>query len=105
MQKRIKSFSEFVNETFLEKPSNADILDHNKIKMEKNGYIEVTVIEPVDGLKKGDKVLIVDDLLATSGTAQAAVKLINQVAETVGIAFVIELEDLKGREKLPKSFP
>ncbi len=55
-----------------------------------------------DALKKGDKVLIVDDLLATGGTAQAAVKLINQVAETVGIAFVIELEDLKGREKLPK---
>lgn len=58
MQKRIKSFSEFVNETFLEKPSNADILDHNKKKMEKNGYIEVTVIKPVDGLKKGDKVLV-----------------------------------------------
>ena len=55
-----------------------------------------------DALKKGDKVLIVDDLLATGGTAQAAVKLINQVAETVGIAFVIELEDLKGRERLPK---
>ena len=55
-----------------------------------------------DALKSGDKVLIVDDLLATGGTAQAAVKLINQVAETVGIAFVIELEDLKGREKLPK---
>ena len=55
-----------------------------------------------DALKKGDKVLIVDDLLATGGTAQAAVKLINQVAETIGIAFVIELEDLKGREKLPK---
>ena len=56
----------------------------------------------IHNLKKGDKVLIVDDLLATGGTAQAAVKLINQVAETVGIAFVIELEDLKGREKLPK---
>jgi hypothetical protein len=56
--KRIKSFSEFVNETFLEKPSDVDILDHNKEKMEKNGYIEVTVIEPVDGLKKGDKVLV-----------------------------------------------
>ena len=34
--KRIKSFSEFVNETFLEKPSDVDILDHNKKKMEKN---------------------------------------------------------------------
>ena len=56
-----------------------------------------------DALKKGDRVLIVDDLLATGGTAQAAVKLISQVAEPIGIAFVIELEDLKGREKLPQN--
>ncbi len=55
-----------------------------------------------DALKKGDRVLIVDDLLATGGTAQAAIKLVSQVAEPVGIAFVIELEDLDGREKLPK---
>ena len=55
-----------------------------------------------DALKKGDRVLIVDDLLATGGTAEAAVKLVSQVAEPVGIAFVIELEDLKGREKLPQ---
>ena len=54
-----------------------------------------------DALKKSDRVLIVDDLLATGGTAAAAVKLISQVANPVGIAFVIELEDLKGREKLP----
>ena len=55
-----------------------------------------------DALKKGDRVLIVDDLLATGGTAQAAIKLVSQVAEPVGIAFVIELEDLDGRKKLPK---
>ncbi|MBQ8848303.1 MAG: adenine phosphoribosyltransferase [Candidatus Gastranaerophilales bacterium] len=54
-----------------------------------------------DALKKGDRVLIVDDLLATGGTAEAAVKLVKQIAEPIGIAFVIELEDLKGREKLP----
>ena len=54
-----------------------------------------------DALKKGDRVLIVDDLLATGGTAAAAVKLVSQVAEPVGMAFVIELEDLKGRDKLP----
>lgn len=52
-----------------------------------------------DALKKDDRVLIVDDLLATGGTAQAAVKLISKVAKTVGVAFVIELEDLKGRDK------
>ena len=55
---RVKSFSEFINETFLEKPADADLLDHNKKKMEKNGYAEVTVIETVDGLEKGDKVLV-----------------------------------------------
>jgi len=55
-----------------------------------------------DALEKGDRVLIVDDLLATGGTAAAAAKLISQIADVAGMAFVIELEDLKGREKLPK---
>lgn len=55
-----------------------------------------------DALKKGDRVLIVDDLLATGGTAVAACSLIKQVADVVGLAFVIELEDLEGRKKLPK---
>ena len=56
--KRIKSFNEFINETFLEKPADVNLLDHDKKKMEKNGYAEVTVIETVDGLEKGDKVLV-----------------------------------------------
>ncbi|MBR1618102.1 adenine phosphoribosyltransferase [bacterium] len=55
-----------------------------------------------DALKKGDKVLIIDDLLATGGTAAAAVELISKVAEPIGIAFVIELSELNGRQKLPK---
>ncbi len=55
---RIKSFKEFINETFLEQPADVDILDHDKKKMKKNGYSEVTVIESEDGLKKGDKVLV-----------------------------------------------
>lgn len=55
---RVKSFNEFVNETFLEKPADADLLNHNKKKMKKNGYVEATVIEPVDGLEKDDKVLV-----------------------------------------------
>ena len=56
--KRIKSFKEFINETFLEKPADADLLDYDENKMKKNGYAEVTVIETVDGLKRGDKVLV-----------------------------------------------
>ena len=54
-----------------------------------------------DAIAPGAKVLIVDDLLATGGTAQATVKLLNKVdAQVIGCAFVIELLALKGREKL-----
>lgn len=52
-----------------------------------------------DALKEGDKVLIVDDLLATGGTVVAAINLVKRLkAEVVGVAVLIELEDLKGRE-------
>ena len=54
-----------------------------------------------DALKKGNKVVIVDDLLATGGTLEAAVKLVEKSgAEVVGIACVIELKDLNGRKKI-----
>ena len=56
-----------------------------------------------DALKKGDRVLIVDDLLATGGTAAAACNLVKRTgAEIVGCAFIIELDDLGGRNKMPK---
>ncbi len=52
-------------------------------------------------IKKGQKVLIIDDLLATGGTIEATTKLIERLGGiVVGIAFVIELEDLKGRDRL-----
>ncbi|MBR5555797.1 adenine phosphoribosyltransferase [bacterium] len=54
-----------------------------------------------DALPEGANVLIVDDLLATGGTAEAACKLVKKTgANLVGIAFLIELEALNGREKL-----
>lgn len=54
-----------------------------------------------DSIKPGQRVLIVDDLLATGGTVEATVKLIEELGGVVaGLAFLIELEDLKGREKL-----
>ena len=56
-----------------------------------------------DALEKGANVLIVDDLLATGGTAEAACKLINKAGgNLVGLAFLIELEGLNGREKFDK---
>lgn len=54
-----------------------------------------------DALTKGDNVLIVDDLLATGGTAKAAADLVQKTgANVVEFAFVIELNDLHGRDKL-----
>ncbi len=54
-----------------------------------------------DAIPEGANVLIVDDLLATGGTADAACKLVKKTgANLVGIAFLIELTDLNGREKL-----
>lgn len=56
-----------------------------------------------DALQKGDRVLIIDDLLATGGTAAAACNLVTKTgAEIVACAFVIELNGLNGRDKLPK---
>jgi len=55
---KVKSFNEFITETYLEKPGNPEFLKYDKNKMLKNGYIEVSVIKPVEGLKKGDKVLV-----------------------------------------------
>src|ERR1700692_2875214 len=54
-----------------------------------------------DAIQPGQRVLIVDDLLATGGTAEAAAKLAATLgAELAGLGFVVELEFLKGRDKL-----
>ncbi|MEN2998054.1 MAG: adenine phosphoribosyltransferase [Brevinematia bacterium] len=54
-----------------------------------------------DGISKGDKVLIVDDLLATGGTAKAIMDMVKQLGgEVVGAGFLVELSALKGREFL-----
>lgn len=54
-----------------------------------------------DSMKKGDKIAIVDDLLATGGTVFAAIKLIEKLgAQVSALEFLIELESLNGREKL-----
>ena len=54
-----------------------------------------------DGVAPGEKVILVDDLIATGGTAEAAVKLLRQIgADIVAACFVIDLPDLGGRKKL-----
>lgn len=58
-----------------------------------------------DAIEAGEKVLIVDDLLATGGTVKAVTELIKQKkGKIVGIAFLVELFDLKGKDKL-KGYP
>ncbi|MBD2311815.1 adenine phosphoribosyltransferase [Desertifilum sp. FACHB-1129] len=55
-----------------------------------------------DAIAPGSRVLIVDDLIATGGTAAATVQLVEQSqGELAGFAFVIELTELKGRDRLP----
>ena len=55
-----------------------------------------------DAVRKGQRVLVVDDLLATGGTAKATVDLVKQLGgEIQALAFLIELAGLNGRDKLP----
>jgi adenine phosphoribosyltransferase len=54
-----------------------------------------------DAIEKGQKVLIIDDLLATGGTVAATIKLVKRLGgEIIGIGFLIELDFLNGRKKL-----
>lgn len=60
-----------------------------------------TIEIQADALKKGQRVVILDDLLATGGTMAASIKLVNQLgAEVVGVVCMIELTFLNGRDKL-----
>ena len=55
-----------------------------------------------DAINPGQKVLLIDDLIATAGTCKAAVDLIKGLGgEVIECAFIVELPDLKGREKIP----
>jgi len=65
-------------------------------------YGEETVEIHEDAIQKGEKVVIIDDLMATGGTISAAVNLVEKLGgDIMECAFVIELPDLRGREKIP----
>ena len=66
-------------------------------------YGQATVEIHKDSIKKGQKVLLVDDLIATGGTIEAMTKLVEELGgEVAGILVLMELKGLKGREKLSK---
>ena len=66
-------------------------------------YGKATIEIHKDAIKPGDKVVILDDLIATGGTIEAITKLVESLGgEIVKIVFVMELEGLNGREKLSK---
>ena len=56
-----------------------------------------------DAIAPGQRVLLVDDLLATGGTMEATLKLVNELGgQVVGLAFAVELDFLRGRERFPE---
>ncbi|WP_323770918.1 adenine phosphoribosyltransferase [Antarctobacter sp.] len=64
-------------------------------------YGEAVVEIHDDAIEAGEKVLLVDDLLATGGTAEAGIKLVERLGgEIIGCAFVIDLPELGGRKRL-----
>jgi len=64
-------------------------------------YGEAIVEIHDDALKPGERVLVVDDLLATGGTAEAGIKLLERLgAEIIGCTFVVDLPELGGRKRL-----
>ena len=64
-------------------------------------YGQNTVEMHADAITKGEKVVIIDDLIATGGTIEAAVKLVKELGgDILECGFIVELPDLKGRERI-----
>ncbi len=82
-------------------------LPHKTERMEYQLEYGTDVIEAhIDAINPGEKILIIDDLLATGGTAEAAAKLMEKMGgKVVGLGFVIALPELKGIKKVEKYNP
>jgi len=64
-------------------------------------YGEAVVELHEDAIQPGERILLVDDLLATGGTAEAGIKLVERLGgQIIGCAFVVDLPDLGGRKRL-----
>lgn len=64
-------------------------------------YGEATVEVHTDAIERGDRVLVIDDVLATGGTAEATANLVRRLGgELVGLAFLLELSFLAGRDRI-----
>lgn len=69
-------------------------------------YGEAAVEMPADSLRAGENIILIDDLLATGGTAAAALHLIERLgARALAMMFLVELQFLKGRDKVPANVP
>jgi adenine phosphoribosyltransferase len=83
----------------LRKPGKLPFLTHRMAYTLEYGSAELEVHR--DAIKPGQRVIIVDDLLATGGTMRAAIDLMKALeAEIVGLAFLVELGSLQGRQQL-----
>jgi adenine phosphoribosyltransferase len=77
-------------------------LPYETVRKEYQTEYSVDAVEMhVDAIHPGQRVLMVDDLIATGGTMKAAIELVEQLGgKVVGVAFVVDLPDLHGKEKL-----
>jgi adenine phosphoribosyltransferase len=84
----------------LRKPGKLPFLTHRMSYQLEYGNAELEIHR--DAIKPGQRVIIVDDLLATGGTMRASIELVNALqAEIVGVSFLVELCFLQGRKRLP----
>ena len=77
-------------------------LPYQSIKKEYETEYSTDAVEMhIDAIKPGQRVLMVDDLIATGGTMKASIELVEELGgEVVAVAFVVDLPDLHGKEKL-----